>query len=124
MATETPKNKDLEWEERTLCSDEACIGVIGPDGRCNECGQPYAGKLPETFGEPPDDLSLSPDEPLEQDGGTDSEADDFNDDLDLGEDEEDSHWEERILCVDENCIGVIGADGRCKECGKPLEEDD
>ena len=32
-----------EWENRKLCSDESCIGVIGPDGRCKECGKPYAG---------------------------------------------------------------------------------
>ncbi len=32
---------DKEWEQRTLCSDESCIGVIGPDGRCKECGLPY-----------------------------------------------------------------------------------
>lgn len=31
----------------------------------------------------------------------------------------DSDWENRKLCSDGNCIGVIGADGRCKECGKP-----
>ncbi len=29
---------DLDWEQRTLCRDESCIGVIGPDGRCKECG--------------------------------------------------------------------------------------
>jgi hypothetical protein len=34
---------DLEWENRTLCSDESCIGVIGPDGRCKECGKPFKG---------------------------------------------------------------------------------
>ena len=32
-------------------------------------------------------------------------------------------WENRILCSDGNCIGVIGLDGRCKECGKPYEGD-
>lgn len=32
-----------EWQNRRLCSDENCIGVIGPDGRCRECGKPYAG---------------------------------------------------------------------------------
>jgi len=32
---------DLEWEQRKLCVDESCIGVIGPDGRCKECGKPY-----------------------------------------------------------------------------------
>jgi hypothetical protein len=30
-------------------------------------------------------------------------------------------WTSRQLCSDGNCIGVIGPDGRCKECGKALE---
>ena len=34
---------DDDWENRTLCSDESCIGVIGPDGRCKECGKAYKG---------------------------------------------------------------------------------
>ena len=34
---------DDPWENRTLCIDESCIGVIGPDGRCKECGKPYPG---------------------------------------------------------------------------------
>jgi len=29
----------IDWENRTLCSDESCIGVIGPGGRCKECGK-------------------------------------------------------------------------------------
>ena len=40
---ENKKQTDLEWERRTLCSDESCIGVIGPDGRCKECGKRYKG---------------------------------------------------------------------------------
>ena len=31
-------------------------------------------------------------------------------------------WENRTLCSDGNCIGVIGADGLCKECGNPADE--
>jgi hypothetical protein len=31
-----------EWDRRRLCSDENCIGVIGPDGRCKECGKAHA----------------------------------------------------------------------------------
>lgn len=27
--------------ERRACSDGMCIGIIGPDGKCTECGQPY-----------------------------------------------------------------------------------
>jgi hypothetical protein len=26
------------WSERKLCSNGACIGVIGDDGRCSVCG--------------------------------------------------------------------------------------
>jgi len=29
------------FSDRILCSDGTCIGVIGPDGRCKECGKPY-----------------------------------------------------------------------------------
>ena len=30
---------DEDWENRVLCSYEACIGVIGPDGTFQECGR-------------------------------------------------------------------------------------
>jgi hypothetical protein len=33
----------VDFASRVLCSDGSCIGVIGPDGRCKECGKPYAG---------------------------------------------------------------------------------
>ena len=38
---ETKSQADIEWGNRRLCIDESCIGVIGPDGRCKECGKPY-----------------------------------------------------------------------------------
>ena len=45
MKDKNPKSKlDIEWENRKLCSDESCIGVIGPDGRCKECGLPYGSE--------------------------------------------------------------------------------
>ena len=25
-------DEDIDWDKRILCSDESCIGVIGPDG--------------------------------------------------------------------------------------------
>ena len=31
---------DEEWEKRILCSDESCIGTIGPNGHCRECNKP------------------------------------------------------------------------------------
>ena len=100
-------SSEADWESRTLCSDGNCIGVIGPDGRCKECGLAYDGPAPE---------------------GQAIEADDYDDydDYDDGDEEmgvasetsDDSDWENRQLCSDGNCIGVIGPNGRCKECGK------
>jgi hypothetical protein len=113
---------DPEWQNRVLCSDESCIGVIGPDGRCKECGKPYEGELPANFSDPASESDgesrtdnaagdLDPDEPAAV-----SNADD-SDDHDDAPAEDD--WAQRILCSDESCIGVIGPDGKCKECGKP-----
>jgi hypothetical protein len=37
---------DSEWDQRILCSDGNCIGIIGADGRCKTCGLPYDGQQP------------------------------------------------------------------------------
>jgi hypothetical protein len=94
---------DDDWENRILCSDEGCIGVVGPDGRCKECGKLYQETPAEEMDTAQSDSTLleDPDE---------LPAPRFDDD-----------WENRTLCSDESCIGVIGPDGRCKECGKPYE---
>jgi len=98
---------DGEWDNRRLCRDENCIGVIGPDGRCKECGKPYAGgpavDLPRPEPAPSTGTANLPPRPVEAAGP-------------------DDEWDSRRLCRDENCIGVIGPDGRCKECGKPSAE--
>lgn len=122
---------DQEWESRVLCSDGNCIGVIGPDGRCKECGKPYdeneqtyqyenkEEEIPDAhlseenmisdeknfYPEDPEMLNISTDE-IETETASESESD----------------WDKRILCSDGNCIGVIGPDGRCKECGKHYED--
>ena len=104
---------DLEWEQRTLCSDESCIGVIGPDGRCKECGLPYAGGSSETIEQTTADADV-------EEAAGDENLDEFYEDEDA-ETITDLEWEQRTLCSDESCIGVIGPDGRCKECGKPIK---
>jgi hypothetical protein len=95
---------DPEWQSRRLCSDENCIGVIGPDGRCKECGKPYTGDLDPVTPDP---------QPIPVQGTP--AADPPSEEAERPQDE----WKNRRLCRDENCIGVIGPDGRCKECGKP-----
>ena len=127
---------DTDWDSRILCSDGNCIGVIGPDGHCKECGKKYGGTLPETAAsgkESPSereeesgagadiddqpqssaasaDIDAQPQSSAAVTSGDETESDDRSDD-----------WSDRKLCSDGNCIGVIGPDGRCRECGKPYE---
>jgi hypothetical protein len=112
---------DLDWKNRVLCSDEACIGTIGPDGCCRECGKPYEGELPESFdpasaGAEADDLKDFGDTTV-----SDFQEDDENAviEQEAASDDADDEWARRKLCSDEACIGTIGPDGLCKECGKP-----
>ena len=92
-----------DWDKRILCSDGSCIGTIGADGKCRECGKPYEGVLPEGHG------TESTHQPvMEETKQVSSDATESDD------------WDKRVLCSDGNCIGVIGPDGKCKECGKPL----
>ena len=109
-------SSDSDWDNRILCSDGNCIGVVGPDGNCKECGKKYEGKFPEVIASEiesePDDFSPGNDIEDPPPSDTDAAPD---------EDSEPDDWSSRKLCSDGNCIGVIGSDGRCKECGKPLE---
>ena len=38
------KETSVDWENRRLCSDGNCIGVINEQGVCNICGKPYTGE--------------------------------------------------------------------------------
>lgn len=102
--TEIIFDENIDWDKRVLCSDESCIGTIGPDGKCRECGKPYEGILPEGHGN--DDAPESMTEASAKVSAETAESDD--------------EWDKRVLCSDGACIGVIGPDGKCKECGKPL----
>ncbi|MBU0987026.1 MAG: hypothetical protein KKH68_07220 [Proteobacteria bacterium] len=114
---------DLEWEQRILCIDESCIGVVGPDGCCKECGLPCAS------GQAHEGVQSSFDKIAAETATTDLEyaetdeaaAEDFEDDE--AEADSDPEWEQRTLCSDESCIGVVGPDGCCKECGLPYAPD-
>jgi hypothetical protein len=120
METETPLTNDNEdiddtdntWEDRILCSDGNCIGVIGADGRCKECGMKYEGELPEK-------IAVEKEEPAEVENEAMPAATEERNPPE--ESPADDDWEHRVLCSDGNCIGVIGPDGKCKECGKPME---
>jgi hypothetical protein len=96
---------DLDWENRRLCSDDSCIGVIGADGRCRICGL----SNPKN----PEDPDLSTSGNAIKDAPQEPHSEDQVPEL------QDPGWEERKLCSDESCIGTIGTDGRCRICGLP-----
>jgi hypothetical protein len=121
---------DPEWKNRVLCNDGNCIGVIGPDGRCKECGKPYneteqiydnEDNETEIYDRAPDEGLISEEQdffPLDPEELNDTSGESGTEkDAEPG-----SEWDKRMLCIDGNCIGVIGPDGHCKECGKPYEK--
>lgn len=123
MENDKPNEEELEtshsnidWDNRILCEDGNCIGVIGSDGKCKECGKKYEGALPETSDAAEQPLSDGSGETDETDAPEQTAADEP-----AAENEDPDDWSNRQLCSDGNCIGVIGPDGHCKECGKPLE---
>jgi hypothetical protein len=99
-------DENEDWERRTLCTDESCIGTIGPDRKCRECGKPYEGALQAITVVSSVKIAAT-DEKKPNTAAADASDDD--------------DWDKRVLCGDESCIGVIGPDGKCKECGKPLK---
>lgn len=103
----TMTDEDIDFEHRRLCPDGACIGVIGPNGRCKLCGRADDGSV-----QPPHraDAATASDE-------GEGEDEDWGDEEGLESAPEDAFDEDRELCPDGTCIGVIGPDGRCKVCG-------
>lgn len=126
METEIPNEdqqetsfSDTDWDNRILCSDDSCIGVIGPDGHCKECGKKYEGTLPETIASDKESQSPWEDESRAR-ADIDSQPQPSAG-ITSEEETQSDGWANRQLCSDGNCIGIIGPDGRCTECGKPLE---
>jgi hypothetical protein len=101
------------WQRRLLCTDGACVGLIGPDGRCKVCGKSATGEEEPAAEEDEEDEDEGDEEEDEEDEEDEDEGDEEEDEEDEGDD-----LDERKLCPDGACIGVIGPDGRCKACGK------
>ncbi len=111
-----PESEVFDPRSRRLCPDGTCIGVIGADGRCKACGlAARPGLAGEASGAARD---------LEREKEEDLATDDL-DEPDAGLAAEpiggSGFDPTRKLCVDGSCIGVIGPDGRCTECGQVAE---
>ena len=103
------------WNERQLCPDGGCIGLLGEDGRCKVCGKgkkravKAAPALAPARPAAPAAIAVAPEPKIPEDdpalvaAATDMAA---------------SLVEDRKLCPDGACVGVIGSDGTCTVCGK------
>lgn len=109
-----------EWDQRQLCPDGSCVGVIGQDGLCKVCGH-----AAPNWGDERMRGLQTPDEAGEDDEEYDDEDDEYEDeddaDIQPGTPVEIGEWKERALCPDGACIGVIGDDDKCRVCGKSAE---
>jgi hypothetical protein len=99
-----------EWDQRQLCPDGACTGLIGDAGVCRVCGRAAPnwgdernrGKVAES---PPAEIAVEAAEPQVDAPLPTDDVDDYE-------------WSRRTLCPDGTCTGVLGGDGRCKVCGR------
>ncbi|HEV7559448.1 MAG TPA: hypothetical protein VGO00_28425 [Kofleriaceae bacterium] len=132
-----------EWDQRQLCPDGSCTGLIGADGLCKVCGRvaPNWGEERKRGLDATVDDDLDEDEDDDDDDDYDNEDGDDHEDGDDDDDEEPDDreagvestkavsatpkakpdWQERKLCTDGSCIGVIGDDGACRVCGNKAE---
>ena len=82
-----------DLESRELCPDGSCVGVLGSDGKCRVCGG-------------------------SSDAAPRDEGDDFDEGMVADAESAPAFDDDRALCPDGACIGVLGSDGKCKECGR------
>jgi hypothetical protein len=86
---------DAELEDRVVCPDGRCTGIVGDDGACGTCGaRPASGDGVYRAAAAPRDPAPAAAAP----GG--------------------DEWEDRVPCRDGTCTGVVGPSGRCGTCGK------
>jgi len=116
MSDSLATDGDFELEQRALCPDGACLGVLDDAGRCKICGQqgtpavaadaPAAGSPPAADEAPAASAGLAVGEP-------DPAASPATAPAEPGDD-----FADRQLCADPSCIGILDTSGRCKECGR------
>jgi hypothetical protein len=94
-----------DWDHRQLCPDGACLGVINTDGACTVCGRVVPG-----WG---DERQRGLRGPAEVEVATQEVAAAAA----AVVDSDDPDWDQRRLCPDGACTGLVGADGRCGRCG-------
>jgi hypothetical protein len=89
---------DFDPDQRELCPDGNCTGVLDANGKCKVCGAAGEGSRASagssSVGEERSELNVN-----------------------VNLEPEPAFDEDRQLCADGNCTGLIGSDGKCKVCG-------
>ncbi len=99
-----------EWDDRQLCVDGGCVGVLDETGVCRVCG-----KVDPNFKAPVcRPVAASRSNVVMDDDYNDDEGATGNGASSGGSGDE---WDDRKLCEDGACIGVMVA-GRCNICGR------
>jgi hypothetical protein len=112
-----------DFDDRTLCPDGACLGVLGPDGRCKVCGtQGNAANVRRTTSLADSDSdSASGADPRSPADSAPPSGGDSGLSPDTDSDSASDPFTDRELCPDDTCIGVLGSDRRCRVCGRSNE---
>ena len=104
--TQEQDSETFDPTRRKLCPDGSCVGVIGDDGRCRECGRTEA--------------EAEAGEPVAEPGGTDEVPSFVEGAAEPGVDAS-AFDSKRRLCDDGSCVGLVGEDGACRVCGRRSE---
>ena len=110
-----------DWDQRMVCPDGNCIGVVGVEGKCNVCGHTVDAGRPRDSDNPGcAGVRSTPVKEVRSwiDADCCASAAVPAEHVDPVEDHSDD-WNRRRLCSDGGCIGLIADDGRCSSCGKP-----
>ena len=106
--------------DRHLCDDGNCLGVV-VGGKCNLCGMASASGAPRDPGSG-DSSDGSPRDPSSGGGDTPDGAprdpSSGGGGAMMAAADHDAFDPDRQLCPDGACTGVLGPDGKCKECGR------
>ncbi|MBE7451897.1 MAG: hypothetical protein HS111_24320 [Kofleriaceae bacterium] len=103
-------------DDRRLCPDGDCTGILGIDGRCKVCGRAEPGRAAVASAR----ARAADGDAADDDAADDDAADDAHHGEPAGDDPGDAS-DQRRLCPDGGCTGLLGPDGRCKVCGRGAE---
>jgi hypothetical protein len=113
-------DEDFDAASRELCPDGSCTGVLDEAGVCKVCGARGTPPLrPATAAADGGGDVAAPFDEMVDAGGVIAPSD-SNAGADVKATGDTAFDDERQLCPDGSCIGVLDEAGRCKVCGRTI----